>query len=54
MEKKYKKMGKLQEKNGQYTLTISKELIKLHNWKKGDEIVPSSDQYVKDIILRKI
>jgi len=45
---------KIQEKNGQFVLTLSKDIIKLVKWNKGDEIAITTDQYNKDIILKKI
>lgn len=48
-------MVKIQEKNKQYTITLTKDVVELVGWKKGDDIVPMPDQYRKDIILvRKI
>jgi hypothetical protein len=46
-------MAKLQEKNGQYSVTLSKARVEMHGWKKGDEIIDNSDQFKKDIVLTK-
>ncbi len=46
---------KIQERNGQFTVTLPKDIIELLQWKKNDLIVATTDQYRKDLILvRKV
>lgn len=45
---------KLQEKNGQYIITLPKTFVKLMGWLKGDELHIMPDQYNKDGIIRKV
>ncbi len=36
-------MVKLQEKNGQYSITIPKEYVRDKGWKKGEELILGFD-----------
>jgi hypothetical protein len=46
-------VAKLQQNNKQFTLTLDKDKVEVLNWKKGDNIICSLDQYRKDMILFK-
>ena len=46
-------MVKIQEKNKQFSVTIPKDIIALVRWNKGDDVTIVTDQYDKDIILKK-
>ena len=47
------KMVKIQENNKQFSITIPKDIMALVKWKKGDDVTIVTDQYEKDIILKK-
>ena len=46
-------MVKIQEKNKQFSVTIPNEIIALVEWNKGDDVTIVTDQYDKDIIIKK-
>lgn len=46
-------MVKIQEKNGQYTVTIPKDIIKLVGWVGGTHITATTDPYGNDVVLRR-
>jgi len=46
-------MVKVQQKNKQFSITIPTDIMALVRWKKGDDITVVTDQYEKDLILKK-
>ena len=46
-------MVKIQNNNGQYRLTIPKDLARLKNWKMGMEVIVVQDSF-GNVILREI
>jgi len=45
-------MVRLQEYNGQYSLTIPSKLVKRKNWKKGQEFIITSDPDASLVIVK--
>jgi len=45
-------MVRLQEHNGQYSLTIPSKLVERKNWKKGQEFIITSDPDARVVILK--
>lgn len=47
-------MVKLQERNGQYTLSIPKEKVMQVGWKKGDTLAVDFDRRTSELIIGKL
>ena len=47
-------MPKLQNNSKQYTITISEELVKKMNWKKGDELFISKGRNEEFLYIEKM
>lgn len=46
-------MVKIQENYGQITLTIPKDIVELVKLKKGEDVTIITDQFNRDIIIRR-
>jgi len=54
MEYGEKNMVKITDQKGQLRITLPKTLSTLLGWKAGDELAAVTDQYQKDMILKKV
>lgn len=46
-------MVKIQENYGQFTLTIPHDIVRLVQLKKGEKVTVITDQFNRDIIVRR-